>query len=175
MGGLLPIGKTRRAMRRPPLPAIHGTAGGPAPGRIARHRTSPRSLVSINTGMPVTLASCRTRSFMSSESHSSISRSRPSRNARHRLFGEAVGKDLHLQVRVDLGDPPRGHQRLVDSDVEERRRHPVQVGQFEVVVVGQPQLTAQTLHRERVGDSVADAEPDDPDLQPTEPRLFGGA
>ena len=77
--------------------------------------STPRSLVSMITGICRSRAASRTRNFMSSESHSSMTRSSPSRNSPEVLRANAGRFDDDAQVRIDLGDSSRGDHRLVDA------------------------------------------------------------
>jgi hypothetical protein len=81
------------------------------------------------------------------------------------------GLDVH--VGVQLGDAPAEDRGLVQPQVEDRRRDPVEVGQLQVVEVGEAQLGADALEGEDVGDAVADAEPHHPDLLAAEAVLLG--
>ena len=81
------------------------------------------------------------------------------------VCGHAAIIYAHSEIRVDLGDPASCHRGFVDAEVEDRCRHPVEVRQLQRVEVGQSQLSTQSLHRQRVGDGMSDAEPDDSDPQ----------
>ena len=71
--------------------------------------------------------------------------------------------DDDAQVRIDLGDAPRGDHRLVDAEVQHTRGDAVQVRQFQGVEVGQADLAGQALHRDARGRCVC------PALSPTTP------
>ena len=68
------------------------------------------------------------------------------------------------QEGVELGDAPAEDRRLVDAEIENRRRDPIQVGELQRVEVGEPQLGADPFEGKRIRDAVADAEADHPDL-----------
>ena len=86
--------------------------------------------------------------------------------------GDASVENLHRQVGIELGNAPCGQLRLVESQVEHRGGHAVEVGQFQLVEVREAQLTAQSLLGHDVGDGVADAEADDAHSELSKPRLF---
>src|SRR6185437_8528082 len=86
---------------------------------------------------------------------------------------DSAREDLDRQVGVDLGDPPPGEHRLVEADVEDRGGYAVQVGELDVVEVGQAELTAEPTESEGGGDRVAGAQPDDADAQAPQGGLFG--
>ncbi len=89
------------------------------------------------------------------------------------LGGDALGDRHHPQVGVDLADPAGRHDRLVHPQVEDAARDAVEVGQLDVVEVGQPELAGQALHGQDVGDAVAGAQPDHPDPQGALAGLLG--
>ena len=78
--GPCPRSATRTAPRSPGRRAGRAGSGDRAPGRIVRRPSVPRSPVAISTGIPRARATWRTRTFVSSESHSSTRTSTPSRN-----------------------------------------------------------------------------------------------
>jgi hypothetical protein len=89
------------------------------------------------------------------------------------LGRNALGDRHHPQVRVDLADPARCHHRLVHPQVENAARDPVEVGQLDVVEVGQPEFSGQAFHGQDVGDRMACAQADHADAQGALARLFG--
>ena len=56
------------------------------------------------------------------------------------VVGQSGVEHLDRKVGVQFGDAPGRDRRLVHPEIEQRGRDPVQVGQFEAVEVGQPQL-----------------------------------
>ena len=88
------------------------------------------------------------------------------------VVGQSGVEHPDRQVGVQFGDASSRDRRLVHPEIEQRGRDPVQVGQFEAVEVGQPQLADQALSGERVGDDVADAQPCDADPQSAEAFLL---
>ena len=134
----------------------------------------PRSLVAISTGRRRVLATSRISTFASSESHSSMTMSRPSRKSPTVCGGDASRHDRHRKVWVELGDPPGTHHCLVHTKVEDRCGHSIQIRQLQVIEVGKPQLTAQALCRKGVGNRMSHAEADDADAKPAEAFELGG-
>ena len=127
----------------------------------------------MNTGMPRRRASSRMRILMSRESHSSMTRSRPSRNASMLSSVDTAGEHVDSQIRIEFGHAAGHDDGFVDAEIAHRGRNPVQVRQLDAVQVGEPEAAAQALLGQRVGDGMADAEAHDADVQPTEPVLLG--
>ena len=103
--GPCPCSATRTAPRCRRRRAGHAGSAAAAPDRIARRPRVPRSPVAIRTGMRRSRAAWRTRTLVSSESHSSTRMSTPSRNRVDRLRGDSAVEHLHGQVGVELGYP----------------------------------------------------------------------
>ncbi len=66
----------------------------------------------------------------------------------HALLAQAAGVDLDVQPGIDLQHLPGRDDALVQTQVVHPGPQPVQVGQAQVVEVGELERTADALHRE---------------------------
>ena len=87
-------------------------------------------------------------------------------------FVDAFCPGIDREIRVQFCDSLLSECCLVDSEVEDRGRETVEVGQVEVVEVRQTHIADDAFESEGMRDSTADAEPDDPDPKPRENELF---
>jgi hypothetical protein len=77
--------------------------------------------------------------------------------------GDAFFEHPHRQVRIDANDPAGHEDGFVGPEIVKTRAQAVDVGQVELVDVGQHDLAAQMLLRHRDGGLAADRETDDAD------------
>src|SRR5882757_5826846 len=66
-------------------------------------------------------------------------------------------EDLDPYVRIELRDTSGRYYGFVDSQVEQRRRDPIQVRELGTVEVGEPELAAKATHRQCVRHEMTDA------------------
>ncbi|NCL78304.1 hypothetical protein AIIKEEIJ_05802 [Rhodococcus sp. YH1] len=91
----------------------------------------------------------------------------------HRFRSDPVGPHRQGQVRIQLRESSRGHDRLVRAQIDEGGRHPVEIRQLDRVEVGEPQFPAHPVEHQRLRNREADAQSDDPHRHPAQPVLFG--
>lgn len=91
----------------------------------------------------------------------------------HRIFVYACAEDLHRQIGIQFGDTSGRHDRLVDADVEQRSRNPVEIGQLDIVQVGQPQTSAYTFECEEVRYGMSGTLSDNSDREIRQALLLG--
>ena len=174
MRNLVAAAHPRQQRQRRARRAVRAGSGAAAPGRTARRRPGRGRWSPSPRGCRAPARRCRSTAFMSSESHSSTTMSSPSRNSSTVSVVSPASKTRTGRYGSTSAIRRAATARLVHAEVEHRRGHPVEVGQFEAVEVGEPQLPAQPLGRQRVGDDVADAESGHADAQRAEPVLLVG-
>ncbi len=81
--------------------------------------------------------------------------------------------DRHSEKWVELRDRSGSDDRLLESEVQHRRAHPVEVGQLDSVEVRQPKLSSDAFLRQRQRRRAPDREPRDAYLQGSKLRLLG--
>ena len=71
-------------------------------------------------------------------------------------FGHPVFVELYLEVGVQLGDAARDDPGLGEAEVGEARAQAVEVGELELVEVGQYEAAAEVFLGDREGRFAAD-------------------
>ena len=147
--------------------------GGRSGSRSKRSTSSiPRWLVAITTGRPAARACSRRRTFISRPSHSSTITSAPATKSAIVVSSTPRGDGDDADVGIELGDLARGEHDLVHADVGDAAGDPVEVREIEHVEVGEPQLAADALVRDRRHHRAADREAGHGDAQPRQPPLL---
>src|SRR5690606_30966401 len=82
----------------------------------------------------------------------------------HIFFRQSIGKAGDLQVGVDFHDFPRHGRDLRQAKVVHACAYAIEVGEFEYVEVGNPQLAEDALHGHGEGDGLPHGQADQPDF-----------